>query len=551
MSTNMNTDLDAVVIGAGFGGLYALHSLREKGFTAIAFEAGSSVGGTWFWNRYPGARCDVESLAYQYSFSQELVDEWRWSERYATQPEILAYAEFVADRYDLRRDIVFNVRVEAATFNEDGAYWDVHTSDGAQRTARHIISATGSLSAVALPPYEGIREFSGEIYHPGAWPAEGVDFTGKRVAVIGVGSSGVQLIPEVAKQAAELTVFQRTPAYAIPARNRPLYDDEIHWARRHHAQIAENARDSASGVDTLITNDSILETPEPQRTLTLEKNWKLGGNLFLTAFLDANTNLEANELMAQFVRDKIRGLVDDPEVARKLTPTDYPIGAKRIITDTNFYPTFNLSHVHLVSLLEEPIERILADGIRTSAGDYPVDVIIYATGYDSMTGPLTRIDICGRGGKSLKEAWADGVHTYLGIATTGFPNLFTITGPQSPSVTANMFASIEQHVDWTVECMDHMRRNDLVAIDPFPESEEWWNNEVNAAVEKTLYLHAKSWYRGSNIDGKPDQFLVYTGGLNTYRNICDEIAADGYRGFELESAQSFARETVEASRISA
>jgi cyclohexanone monooxygenase len=536
MADNNTADVDVIVVGAGFGGLYALHALRENGFTAIAVETGSGVGGTWFWNRYPGARCDVESLAYQYSFSQDLVNGWTWKERYATQPEILAYAEWVADRLDLRRDIVFNTRVEQAIYHEDDASWVVHTSDGAQRKARFVVAAAGSLSAVAVPPFDGFADFTGKVYHPGSWPTEGVDLSGKRVAVIGVGSSAVQLIPEVAKQAAELTVFQRTPAYTVPARNRPLYDDEVLSARRNHPQLAEMARHSYAGINLPITGDTILDTPEPKRTVMLEKNWKLGGNLFLTAFTDVSSDLKANDVMAEFVRSKITDVVDDPEVARKLTPTDYPIGSKRIITDTNYYATFNQPHVKLVSLIEEPVARVLPHGVQTSEHIYPVDVIIYATGYDSMTGPLTRIDIRGRGGVSLKESWANGAHTHLGIASVGFPNLFTITGPQSPSVTVNMFAAIEQHVEWIVRCLDHLRRHDLVAIEAQPEAEQWWDAQVEEAVQHTLYLHAKSWYRGTNIEGKADKFLVYTAGLANYRAICDDIAADGYRGFNLESS---------------
>lgn len=544
MAETITTDLDAIVIGAGFGGLYALHALREEGFTVRGFEAGTSVGGTWFWNRYPGARCDVESLDYQYSFSQDLVNEWTWSERYATQPEILAYADWVADRLDLRRDITFQTRVDRAVYNEDGAFWQVRTSDGADYTARFVIAAAGSLSAVAMAPFDGAEDFTGQVFHPGHWPAGGVDLTGKRVAVIGVGSSAVQLIPEVAKQAAEVTVFQRTPAYTVPARNRPLYDDEIVSVRRNHAERVEAARRSYAGMNLPIPGDAILETPEPKRTIMLEKNWKLGGNLFLTAFPDALSDLTANDLMAQFVRDKIHQIVEDPEVARKLTPTDYPIGSKRIITDTNYYATFNQPHVRLVSVLEEPIERVLPDGVQTTDRTYPVDVIIYATGYDSMTGALTRIDIRGRDGVTLKDSWADGAHTYLGVTTAGFPNLFTITGPQSPSVLVNMFAAIEQHVEWIVDCVQYLRDHDLVAIESRPDAEQWWNQEVEQAVQHTLYLKAKSWYRGTNIEGKAPQFLVYTNGLANYRAICDEIAADGYRGFALEPAgQRAAAET--------
>jgi len=532
------TDVDVVIIGAGFGGMYALHLLRQRGFSTAAFEAGSSVGGTWYWNRYPGARCDVESLDYQYAFSQELVDEWTWSERYSTQPEILAYAEWVADRLDLRRHIAFNTRVEQAIYDEASATWAVTVSGARTLRARFIVTAVGALSATVLPPFAGVNDFAGEVYHPGRWPENGVDFTGKRVAVVGVGSSGVQLIPEVAKQAAELTVFQRTPAYTIPARNRALYQDEIICARRHHAELSEKARWTHAGINLPITGECALELPEDKRTVMMEKSWKLGGNLFVTTFVDTSVNLEANEIMAEFVRGKIRDVIEDPELARKLTPTDYPIGSKRIITDTDFYPTFNQGHVKLVSLLDEPLQRISADGITTTAKHYPVDAIIYATGYDSLTGALTRIDIRGRNGQRLKHSWADGAHTYLGIATAGFPNLFTITGPQSPSVLVNMFAAIEQHVEWVADCLDHLRANGIASIEAKPESERWWAGEVDAAVQHTLYLHAKSWYRGTNIEGKPAQFLVYCAGLGAYRAICNDIAADGYRGFTLHRQQS-------------
>ncbi|MBY8856823.1 NAD(P)/FAD-dependent oxidoreductase [Nocardia sp. CA2R105] len=551
MTESTPTDVDVVVIGAGFGGLYALHALREKGFSVQAFEAGTDVGGTWFWNRYPGARCDVESLAYQYSFSQELVDEWTWTERYATQPEILAYANWVADRLDLRRDILFDTRVDSATYDEDGSLWEVRASDGSRRTARFVVAAAGSLSAVAAAPFPGVAEFSGAAYHPGQWPAQGVDFRGKRVAVIGVGSSGAQLIPEMAKQAAELVVFQRTPAYTLPARNRPLYEDEIISARRNHAELAESARRSYAGVNLPITGDTILDTPEPKRTVMLEKNWKLGGNLFITAFTDVGSNLEANDIVADFVRGKIRDIVADPEVAEKLTPTDYPIGAKRIITDTNFYATFNLPHVELVSVLDEPIERIVPEGVQTSAKTYPVDIIVYATGYDSLTGSLTRIDFRGRDGVSLANSWADGARTYLGLATAGFPNLFTITGPQSPSVLVNMFAAIEQHVEWIVGCLDYLRGHDLVTIEPRPEAQQWWADQVESAVQQTLYLHAKSWYRGTNIEGKATQFLVYANGLNDYRMTCDEIAAAGYRGFALNGPGASAPTGATTKEVSA
>jgi len=528
-------DVDVVIVGAGFGGLYALHLLRKRGFTTATFESGTGVGGTWYWNRYPGARCDVESLDYQYMFSQILVDEWTWSERYATQPEILAYAEWVTDRLDLRRHITFNTRVTGATYNESSVTWFVTTSDGRTLSTRFIVSAAGVLSAAMVPPFRGVADFKGEVYHPGHWPETPIDFSGKRVAVIGVGSSGVQLIPELAKQAKELTVFQRTPAYTIPARNRPLYQDEIIEARRNHTALAESARRSFGGQNMPVTGDRILDTPEPKRSAMLEKNWRLGGNQFLHAFVDVPLNLEANNIAADFVRSKIRNIVDDPKIAHTLTPTDYPIGSKRIVTDTEYYPTFNLPHVRLVSLLQDPLQRITSNSIITANGEYPIDAIVYATGYDSVTGALTRIDIRGREGKTLKESWSNGAHTYLGLASSGFPNLFTITGPQSPSVTVNMIAAIEQHVEWIADCLQYMDKNGFSSIEALPESEQWWDDKVERAVQKTLYLHAKSWYRGSNVEGKKNQFLIYCGGLVKYRDICDEIAHDGYRGFSLKS----------------
>jgi len=535
MSAKPNTtDVDVVIVGAGFGGLYALHLLRERGFSTATFESGTSVGGTWYWNRYPGARCDVESLDYQFMFSKTLVDEWVWSERYATQPEILAYAEWVADRLDLRKHITFNTRVTGAIYDESSSTWAVTTSNGKTLNARFIVTAAGVLSAAVVPPFEGAQEFKGKVYHPGRWPEKPVDFTGKRVAIIGVGSSGVQLIPELARQAAELTVFQRTPAYTIPARNRPLYRDEIIEARRNHAQLAESARRSFGGQNMPVTADRILETPEPKRSAMLEKNWRLGGNQFLHAFVDVPLNLEANNIVAEFVRKKIRDTVEDPDVARKLTPTDYPIGSKRIVTDTEYYPTFNLPHVKLVSLLEDPLVRITESSIVTHKGEYPVDAIVYATGYDSVTGALTRMGIQGREGNTIKDSWADGAHTYLGLASSGFPNLFTIIGPQSPSVMVNVIAAIEQHVEWIAGCLEYMRKNGYSSIEALPESEQWWDQQVERAVQKTLYLHAKSWYTGSNIEGKKNQFLVYCGGLVKYRDICDGIADDGYRGFKLK-----------------
>ncbi|MGM0930544.1 MAG: flavin-containing monooxygenase [Actinomycetota bacterium] len=534
---NQDLDLDVVVIGAGFGGMYALHALRERGLRTKAFESGDNVGGTWFWNRYPGARCDVESLDYQYSFSRKLVDGWTWSERYAPQPEILAYASWVADELDLRKDIIFETKVLEAIYDELNHSWDILTSDGQRTRARYLVSAGGSLSAASYADFPGIENFSGKVYHPGHWPAEGVDFAGKRVAVIGVGSSSVQLIPEVAKQADELVVFQRTPAYTVPARNRPLYDDEVINRRRNHEELTESTRRSHSGINFPMTGDTLLDMPEPKRTNLLEKNWKLGGNMFIAAFNDVHYDLEANGIMAEFVRNKLHNIVDDPEIARKLTPSSYPIGSKRIITDTNYWASFNRPNVKLVSVLEEPITDITENSITTRDHEYQIDIIIAATGYDSLTGSLTRIDIRGRDGMSLKDSWSSGVHTYLGLASAGFPNLFTITGPQSPSVLVNMFAAIEQHVEWIVNCIDYLTRSGFEEIEATAQAESMWNDQVEQAVQDTLYLKAKSWYNGSNIQGKPSQFLAYTGGLDEYRRRCDEAAEYGYRGFRVDGRE--------------
>lgn len=531
-------ELDAVVIGAGFAGMYALHSLREQGFTVRAFESGQGVGGTWYWNRYPGARCDVESLEYQYRFCPELGQEWTWTERYATQPEILAYAEWVADRLDLRPLISFNEAVTAAKFDEDNHLWEITTAEGTTVTARFFVAGSGSISATQLPDYEGVHDYAGEVYHTGRWPQEEVDFSGKRVAVIGVGSSGVQVIPELAKQAEELVVFQRTAAYTIPARNRPLYADEISNARRHYKTIMENVRASYSGTQTFTAAQTIKESAKESVIPILERNWKLGGNLFVSAFPDMNSDIDSNNLVADFVRGKLNEIVEDPEMARKLTPTTYPIGSKRIITDTDYWATFNRPNVGLVHLPEEPIQRFTTHGIETSEKHYEFDAIVFATGYDNLTGALTRIDLQGRNGQTIKQSWADGVHTYLGIMVSGFPNLFMITGPQSPSVIVNMFSAIEQHVDWLTEAMVTMRDDGQTLIDPTPESEQWWGEQVETAFGYTLYPYAESWYRGANVPGKKKQPLMFVGGLNVYRELCDDVARDNYRGFELASASS-------------
>lgn len=533
--TARNGVTDTIVIGAGFAGLYTVHELTRNGFTVQAFEAGSGVGGTWYWNRYPGARCDVESLFYSYTFDSDLINEWDWSERYATQPEILRYAEWVADRLDLKRHFSFDTRVECATFDEKTSTWEISTSDGRRARAKYLITAVGCLSASSVPPFDGVDDFAGRILHTGDWPHGTVDFTGQRVAVIGTGSSGIQVIPKIAEQAARLTVFQRTPNYSLPARNRPLYSDERIAARKNHVEIREMVRKSALGQVVPFGHQRIGEVSAETRHSILERSWQGGGNLLLSSFSDNITDLESNELVARFVRKKIETIVDDPQTAEILTPVDYPIGAKRICIDTDYFATYNLPHIELVDVRKDPISGITPRGVVTAQRQFEFDTLVLATGYDAMTGPLTRIDIRGRAGVSLAERWQEGAKTYLGLGVADFPNLFTITGPGSPSVLVNMFAAIEQHVEWIIECLVHLREHDIDQIEADRAAQDAWSEHVNDVAAQTIFVHAKSWYRGSNIEGKAEVFLPYPGGLIAYRDKCDQVTAAGYEGFTLRT----------------
>ena len=450
-------DADVVVVGAGFAGLYMLYKLREIGMTARAFEAGDGVGGTWYWNRYPGARCDVESIDYTYSFSEDLQREWRWTERYPTQPEILRYLNFVADRFDLRGDIQFETRVESAVFDERSATWTVTTDKGDSVTARFCVMATGCLSTPKRPGLDGSEIFEGATYHTGLWPHEGVDFTGQRVGIIGTGSSAIQSIPQIAKQAAHLTVFQRTANFSIPAQNGPIDHEREAWSDAHFAEFREVARQSGFGSSNVFNAQSALEVTPEERAAQFESRWETGGVAFLGSYMDLLFNEDANALAAEFVRNKIRETVHDPEVAESLAPKDHPFGTKRLCVDIDYFETYNRPNVTLVDLKKTPIVEFSRRGIRTTSGEHELDALIFATGFDAMTGTLLNIDIRGRDGLSLREAWADGPRTYLGIMVAGFPNLFTITGPGSPSVLSNMVISIEQHVDWLAGLFTHMR----------------------------------------------------------------------------------------------
>jgi len=526
-------EVDVVVVGAGFAGLYMLHKLRQQGLAVQVFEAGDGVGGTWYWNRYPGARCDIESMEYSYGFDEELQQEWEWTERYAPQPEILSYANHVADRFDLRRDIQLETKVTAATFDEGTRTWQVGTDRGDEVTARFVIMATGCLSAANTPAIPGADSFEGPTYHTGTWPHEGVDFTGQRVGVIGTGSSAIQSIPIIAEQATELTVFQRTATFTVPAWNQPLDPVAVKEIKAEYAEFrAENRlMPSAFGARMERTDRSAHEVTDEERREEFERRWANGGLGFLGAYNDLLLDKAANDLAAEFVREKLREVVEDPELVRKLTP-DQVVGCKRLCVDTGYWATFNQDHVHLVDLRETPIEAITPTGIRTTAGEHELDAIVYATGFDAMTGALQRIDIRGRGGRTLQEAWSAGPRTYLGLGVEGFPNLFTITGPGSPSVLTNMLVSIQQHVEWIADCIAYLDEQGLATIEASLDAQDAWVDFVNSVAGFTLFPTCNSWYLGANVPGKTRVFMPLPG-FPTYVEQCEKVAEDGYSGFVL------------------
>jgi cyclohexanone monooxygenase len=528
-----SSEFDAVIVGAGFAGLYMLYRLRGLGLSARVFEAGGGIGGTWYWNRYPGARCDVESMDYSYSFSDELQQEWRWTERYASQPEILRYIEHVADRFDLRRDIQLDTRVTAARFDEAANRWQIETDRGDHVSARFCIMATGCLSTPQVPAFPGLERFAGKTYQTSHWPHTDVDFTGQRVGVIGTGSSAIQSIPIIARQAASLVVFQRTPNFSAPARNAPLDPEYERRVKADYAEFRRQARESRVGFVVPANEQSALAVSPEVRQREYEMRWQRGGLGFAAAFTDLLTRKEANDTAAEFFRAKIRATVRDAAVAEALLPKDYPLGTKRICVDTDYYDTFNRDNVTLVDLRSDPIEAITPRGVRTRATEYEFDSIVFATGFDAMTGALLNIDIRGRDGSTMRQKWADGPRTYLGIAIAGFPNLFTITGPGSPSVISNMMVSIEQHIDWIADCLAHLQSRDLQMIEATAEAEDAWVAHVNEVANATLYPLAKSWYTGANVPGKPRIFMPYVGGVGAYRKQCDDVAARNYKGFTL------------------
>ena len=528
-----SADYEVVIVGAGISGLYMLHQMRALGLSALVIEAGGGVGGTWYWNRYPGARCDTDTIEYSYSFDEDLQQEWEWPERYPTQSEILNYLNHVADRFDLRRDIRFNTRVEAAVFDERARRWQVSADDGAALSARFLIMATGSISEPNFPKIDGMESFLGPIHHTARWPHEGVELAGKRVAVIGTGSSAVQAIPVIAQQAAQLTVFQRSPQWSVPAHNRPVDPDFVAEIKADYAGFrARNRLESGAQLSHIPANNfSASELSEEERRRVLEDRWQLGGFPFFGAFNDITVSLESNKATADFVREKIHAIVDDPAVAAMLTP-DYTIHCKRPVLDSGYFATYNRPNVRLVDLRTEPIQAFTPGGIRTSEADHEFDLIALATGFDNMTGALLRIDIRGRNGLSLREAWAEGPVNYLGLQVSGFPNLFTITGPGSPSVLTNMMVAIEQHVEWVTECIRFMLANDRDLIEATEAAQVAWVAHVNEVANATLWVSCHNWYQGDNIPGKPRVFMPLPG-FPPYVEKCEEVVANGYEGFAL------------------
>jgi cyclohexanone monooxygenase len=537
-----DTTYDVVVVGAGFAGMYMLHRLRGLGLKVRVYEQGGDVGGTWYWNRYPGARCDVESMQYSYSFSDELQQEWDWSERYAPQAEILRYARHVAERFDLRKDIQLNTSVDRAVFDESGSEWQVTTSDGKTAGAKFVVLATGCLSNARLPDIKGLEDFTGKVYHTGHWPHEPVDFTDKRVAVVGTGSSAIQSIPVIARQARHLYVFQRTPNFSIPAHNAELTAEEREAFRKIYPEVRRFAREEArNGLYAEMPDRGALDDGDNARRARYEQRWANGGLTFMLTYNNLILDQAANDTAADFVRAKIAEIVKDPQTAKLLQPDNHPIGSKRICVDTDYYATFNRSNVTLVDIRNRGIEEILPNAVRTGAKDYEVGALVLATGFDAMTGSVARIDIRGRGGLPLKQKWAEGPKTYLGLMCAGFPNLYIITGPGSPSVLSNMIVSIEQHVDFITDCLAWMGQRGLDLMEATKAAEEGWVAHVNQVAHMTLYPQANSWYMGANIPGKPRIFMPYIGGVGVYRRICDDVAAKGYEGFAMTAAERHQR----------
>lgn len=536
MKSNPSSSHDAVIVGAGFAGIYQLLRLRALGLSVRLLEAGDGVGGTWFWNRYPGARCDVESLDYSYSFSDDLQQEWSWSERYATQPEILRYINHVADRFDLRANIQLNTRVASATFDQSSARWVIVSTEGERFDTQFCIMATGCLSIPQAPNFEGLDSFGGKWFHSAAWPTKGVSFEGQRVGLIGTGSSGVQMAPLIAEEARQLIVFQRTANFSVPAQNERFSEDDLRNAKANYGERRARAREAVTGHYLVANDKSAKATEEAERLNEFEFRWKGAGGGFrmLRAFNDLMVDAESNKLAADFVRSKIRSVVHDPKVAELLSPKDdLPFGTKRLCVDTNYYETFNRPNVTLVDVKADPIVSIVPTGIKTATQMFELDAIVFATGFDAMTGALTSIDVRGTGGATLKNKWEGGPRTYLGLAVSGFPNLFILAGPGSPSVLSNMVHSIELHVGWVTDCIARIRSQGRASIEATVAAETSWVEHVNEVADRTLYPKGNSWYVGANIPGKARVFMPYVAGVPAYRRIIEGVAEKDYEGFDI------------------
>lgn len=532
-SSTADKNFDAVIVGAGFTGMYQLHLLRDRlGLNVHVLERGHGVGGTWYWNRYPGARCDSESHSYCYYFNEDILQEWEWSERYPQQPEIVRYLEFVAGKLDLKKDIQFGATVVAARYDEAANRWHVETEAGEVFTAKYFVTGVGCLSSANVPDIPGRDAFKGEWYHTGQWPHEGVDFTGKRVGQIGTGSTGIQAVPVIAEAAKHLTVFQRTANYSIPAQNGPLSAEFKKWAKENTGEIRRTMHASTNGHPFLIAKRNTTDVSDAERQDIYEKAWEYGGLRFRATFQDLLLDKTANDTAADFLKSKIREIVADPQTAEDLAEIDHPFATKRPPIDTGYFEAYNRDNVSLVNLRKTPIVEITEKGIRTTDKEYELDIIVFATGFDAMTGSLLKLGITGRGGLPLSKAWEAGPRTYLGLQVAGFPNMFTITGPGSPSVLCNMPVAIEQHVEWVTDCIDHMEKNGIDRVETTEEAMTGWVDHVNDAANATLLPQAgHSWYLGANVPGKPRVFMPYAGGMARYRGICDEVARDGYRGF--------------------
>lgn len=546
-------ELDVAIVGAGVAGLYSVYKLRGLGLRVRAFEQGPDLGGTWYWNKYPGARCDVPSWDYSFSFSPELEQEWHWTERYATQPEILAYLNHTADRFKLRESIEFGVCVEHVHYDSDSARWRLSMDDGRAVVARYVVAASGILSTVNVPDIKGLDDFGGLVVHTGRWPQNGLDVSGLRVGLIGTGSSGSQVAPWLAENADELYVFQRRPVYAVPAHHRAISDEEAAEVKRTYRERRATAKYSPTGAPYPATDRCGTEVDDETFREVAEKAWAEGGIFAVqTCFADIATSPETNERLSEFVRQKIAAKVEDPATAEALVPVDYPLGAKRLVVEEGYYEVYNRSNVHLVSIKDTPIDHVSSAGIVVDGTTYDLDVIVFATGFDAVSGSIFRMDVRGRDGRPMTDAWADGPTSYLGLSVPDFPNFFLVAGPGSPSAFSNLIDGIEHSLDYTTDLIEFAEKHNAPFIEAEPAATESWMDQVDMIAKATVYADTDGWYNGTNIDGKARRWTAFLGGVGYYRETLDDIAAKGYPGYrfgvEVE-APSTARSDADSQRV--